>query len=171
MKCGDATNPGGIGYRANGDPCGNTVVEGTYRCHMHGGKSPAAKAKAEQAMALLRMPATEALYNVITTLNKIIERYREDTCAACGYPRGDVEEIDTVVKAARSLAQSCAAILDRTGLGPKSTLEVRQSDGDLDLKALTDMERDEMMRLLGMLDHLKQSIKDRIHGPAPTSIM
>lgn len=157
--------------RKNGLPCKNACQPGFTVCYLHGANSPVIKAKAEQQLALLRMPAIEALYKVMESLNRTIDQFDEDTCATCGYPRGDAEEKEALIKACRSLAQTCGLVLDRVGLGPRATLEVKQSDGNLDLNAFTEQERYEMMGLLAQLRALKQSVKNRVHGMTPTTIM
>lgn len=158
MKCGAQTE--------SGRPCKNVVVPGTTRCYMHGGHSPMAKIKAEQTLALLRVPAIESIFHSLEALNKTVEQFMEDTCATCGYPRGNVEEKEALIKAARGAIQGAAAVLDRTGLGPRAVLEVRQSDGDLDLSLLTDEEKGRMIALLAQLRALKQEIRTRLHGVA-----
>lgn len=170
MKCGDPANPGGQGFKDNGDPCGNTIVPGTFRCHIHGGRSPQAKYRAEQAMALLRMPAIEALYTAMDRLNEIVLQSGLPTCAACGYPVKNIEELEATVKACISLAKTCQTILDRTGLGPTSKLEIHQSDGDFDVSALTDDERGRIIGLLKQLDAVKEEARLRMSGsPALTA--
>lgn len=164
MKCGDANNPGGVGLTEAGDPCGMHVIKGTFRCFMHGGNTPAAKHKAETAMALLRFPAIEMLYKVIRALESTIDQFLEDSCVTCGYPKGDAEEKDTLIRACRTAAQACASVLDRTGLGVKSTLEVKQSDGDLDPRQLTEDEKTRMIALLAQVRALKEEIRTRMHG-------
>lgn len=158
--------PGGgpicTAQKKNGQPCKMHEVPGTGKCYLHGGASPAAKLKSEMALALLRFPAIEVLQNVLETLNKIIEQFMDDTCMACGYPKGDAEEKEALIKACRSAAQTCSAILDRTGLGPRATLEVKQSDGDLPLNSLTTDERERMMFLLAQMKELKGEIRQRL---------
>jgi len=166
VKCGDPNNPAGPGHRGNGDPCKLDVVPGMTRCHLHGGSSPQAKIKAEQAMALLRMPAVETLYRVLDTFNKVIEQFQDDTCAACGFPKGDAEEKVALVKACRSAAMTCSAVLDRTGIGPRSTVEVKQSDGDLDLALLTNDEKQDLIQALAQVKAVKARIKARLHEVA-----
>lgn len=145
MKCGRP--------KTNGQPCNRDVAPGFTACNLHGGANPAAKIKAEQMLAQARLPACEVLYD-------IIDRFQADMCPACGHPSGDVDEIKAVTRAAQ-------VILDRTGLGPRATLEVtRQSDGDLDLDLLTD---DEVARLdyhLEQIKQLKSAVHDRLNGIA-----
>ena len=45
----------------DGDQCAHWVMHGQRVCHMHGGKSPQAKAKAEQRMRDLVDPAISSL--------------------------------------------------------------------------------------------------------------
>lgn len=154
--------------RKNGLACKNACKPGFDVCYMHGGEAPLAKAAAEKALALLRHPAIEALYKVMESLEKTIDQFDDDTCATCGYPRGDAEEKEALIKACRSLAQTCSMVLDRTGLGPRSSLEVKTSDGTLDFKMLTEQERGEMMGLLAQLREFKQRVIARSNGAPPT---
>lgn len=152
--------------RKNGLICKRTPAPGATKCYIHGGAAPQAKAKAEQMLALLRMPAIEVMHNVLESLSKVIDQFQEDTCQACGFPKGDAEEKDSLIRACRSAAISAAQILDRCGLGPRSTVELKSSEGDLDLKLLTDDERKRMMGLVGQLRSLKREIRDRQNGIA-----
>lgn len=168
--CGCINNPAGQGHRANGDPCGRPTVPGGTKCHLHGGSTPIAKYKAEQAMALLRMPAIEALHEVLELQLSITRQYAENTCPTCGYPKGETEELQAIAKVISVIIRQAQTILDRTGLPPRAVLEVKQSDGDFDLKALTDGERSRMMALLGELRAVKEEARQRMHGveTAPT---
>lgn len=149
MKCGDPNNPGGIGHKANGDPCKRDVTPGMTRCQLHGGNNPAAKIKSEQLLAQARLPACEALFD-------IIDRWQRDTCPACNFPSGDVDTSKMIIRAAQ-------VILDRTGLGPRSTIDmVPQKDGDLDLDLLTDGEMAQLDSLLGQVRDLKTQIRARL---------
>jgi len=158
MKCGDPNNPSGPGHKANGDLCNATVVQGTFRCYLHGGASPTAKFKAETAMALLRMPAIEALH-------RILAQWEGNTCATCGFPSGDTDE-------RRLIVRTCQTVLDRCGMGPHATFEVKQSDGDFDPKLLTGDERSRMIGLLAQLREIKADVRARLNqqafGAAPT---
>jgi hypothetical protein len=162
MQCGDPNNPGGPCVKANGHPCTNNVVPGTFRCHMHGGKAPIAKFKAEQAMALLRYPAIEVLNTTMERLNEIVVQSGLPMCAACGFPVKSIEELEAVIKACISTAKVCQTILDRTGMGPTSKVEVVQSDGTLDLNLLTEDELGRMTALFAQYDALKEEIRQRL---------
>jgi hypothetical protein len=155
MKCGDPTNPGGIGHKSNGDPCNRGCAPGMTRCNLHGGNNPAAKIKAEQMLAQARLPACEALFD-------IIDMWERTTCAACGFPSGDVGMLKTIIRAAQ-------VILDRSGMGPRATVEmVHQTDGDLDLEMLTEPEMEELDGLLTQVKELKARIHFRLGTLAGT---
>lgn len=129
------------------------------RCNLHGGANPSAKIKAEQMMAIARLPAIEALYT-------IIDRFMAQTCAACGYPSGDTDE-------ARAVIQACKTVLDRAGMGPSATLELtKQSDGDINLELLTLEERAALVGLLAQIKEIKDNVRKRqeIGAPASASI-
>jgi hypothetical protein len=108
-------------------------------------------------LAIARMPACEALYD-------IIEQSQHDPCAACGYPKHDTDEQKVIIRAAQ-------VILDRTGMGPRSTVEqVKQTDGDLDLELLTDEEMARMDFLLGELKTFKEGVRARLNALAYPSV-
>lgn len=150
MKCGDPTGAGGPGHRRNGLPCNRERAPGMTRCNLHGGANPAAKIKSEQMLAQARLPACEALF-------EIIDRWHAEDCLTCGYPKaGDIDTTKTIIRA-------CQVILDRTGIGPRSTVEtVPQKDGDLDLDLLTDDEMARLDFLLGEVKILKTNIRVRL---------
>lgn len=132
-----------------GLPCQRNVQPGLTACNMHGGASPAAKIKAEQMLAQARLPACEALF-------EIIDQWHETMCATCGYPSGDVDTQKVILRAAQ-------LILDRTGMGPRSTVEmVPQKDGDLDLELMTDEEMAQLDLLLGQVKDLKDRVRLRL---------
>ena len=142
------------GKKANGDPCGREVRAGFTRCNMHGGATPAAKIKAEQALALARMPAIESLHT-------ILDQFSSQTCGACGFPKGDAEEKRVVISAAR-------AVLDRTGMGPQSVVELTaQSDGAIDVALLTEEERARLLAALAEIKDIKASVRLRQMGETP----
>lgn len=148
MKCGDALNPAGPYIKANGQPCMRDVRPGSTRCNLHGAGAAAAKIKAEQLMAQCRMPAIEALFN-------ILEQFESNMCATCGYPKGDTDEKRMIVRA-------CQTILDRAGMGPHATLEIaRQLDGDINLDAMEPDEKGELLALLAQVREIKQRVKAR----------
>jgi len=135
--------------KENGTQCQRRTKTGFTVCNLHGGNAPSAKHAAERALAFARMPAVEALL-------AIVEQFNETTCATCGYPSGDTD-------AQRAVIQASRAILDRTGMGPHSILEVKQSDGELNLAHMTDEERAEAMHLVARLKALKARIRARLN--------
>ena len=58
-------------HSRNGAPCGHYAMHGQRVCHMHGGKTPAALAKAEERLRALEHPA-------ITALGELIEHADSD---------------------------------------------------------------------------------------------
>lgn len=146
MLCGDSGGKNSIG-----EPCRRAVQVGFTRCNMHGGAAPASKMKAEQALSLARMPAIEAL-------NLIIERFLSKTCGACGLPSGDSDESRVIVRTA-------TAVLDRTGMGAKSMIELTsQTDGAINLELLTDEERGRLLVLLAEVKDIKRTLRERAMG-------
>lgn len=147
MTCGDYG-----GLNSHGDPCSRSVKAGFTRCNLHGGNGAAAKIKAEQAMALLRMPAIETLY-------RILEQSEKQTCPTCGFPAGDTDE-------KRMLVRACQTILDRTGMGPHATLEITaQSDGSpINLDMLSLEEREELLLCLAKVRAIKAAVRSRQLG-------
>lgn len=141
MKCGAA--------KTNGLPCQRGCSPGMTRCNLHGGANPAAKIKSEQMLAQARLPACEALFEIIDTWSR-------EVCAVCNHPSADIDQMKVIIRAAQ-------VILDRSGLGPRATVEItKQTDGDLDFDLLTDGEMAEMDRLLGEIKELKARIRLRL---------
>lgn len=140
----------------HGKPCQRDCAAGFTRCSKHGARLPEAKIKAEQALALARMPAIEALHD-------IVEQFAENPCAMCGYPIGDAEEKRMVIQAAR-------AVLDRTGMGPHSVIELtKQTDGDIDLALMTEDERGQVLASLAVIREVKAAVRARQNTTAPGS--
>lgn len=115
----------------------------------HGGASPAARIKAEQMLAIARLPACEALYT-------IIDRWSADVCGTCGFPSGDNDETRTIIRA-------CQVILDRSGIGPRATLELApQADGDVPYDLMTVDEQQHFAYLVAEFQALKATIRARL---------
>jgi hypothetical protein len=147
MKCFE-----GGGLRANGEPCHRDVKPGFTRCSLHGGQKAGAKIKAELALAVLRVPSIEALH-------LIIDQFLSDTCPTCNYPKGDAEEKRVIVSTART-------ILDRTGMGPTSKLELTsQHDGAVNLDLLTTDEKATLLAALAQVRAIKDALRTRQAGP------
>lgn len=95
------------GTSRSGERCKRAPIAGGTVCTMHGGKSPLAIQAANQALLAARVPAAELLFEVI-------EWWRRTTCEACGLPKGDPS----------AAIRAAIAVLDRTGLGPTSSLTI-----------------------------------------------
>lgn len=110
-------------------------------------------------LALGRIPAIEAL-------NQIIEQWDRNRCSMCGYP-------DASVKMLRTIVATATAILDRTGLGSRSTIELtKQDDGVLNLELLYPEEREELLAITARFKDLKTRLQERqIQSAMPTRTM
>lgn len=130
-------------------PCHRPVTPGFTRCSLHGAHNVTAKLKAEQMLAQARLPACEALFD-------IIDSWQRDVCPTCEFPKSDVDTSKMIIRAAQ-------VILDRSGVGPRAVLEVvKQTDGDLDLDLLTNDEMARLDYLLGEVKTLKENIRLRL---------
>lgn len=145
------------GLKANGDPCMRDIAPGFTRCNLHGAKNASAKIKAEHALAIARLPACEALYS-------ILDQWEHATCVTCGYPSGDVDTLKMIVR-------TCQVILDRSGMGPRSTVEhLSKGDDDFNLELLLPAELIELDRLLLDMSEFKARVQNRIAaGPTDGS--
>lgn len=110
------------------------------------------------------MPAIEALIMAIQTAMMLIERYTSNMCLHCGLPKIDVEESEVLVKNCLTIAKMAESVLDRTDLGPKATLEVKQDDGVIDIGLCTDDEKRELMEHLVAVQAIKEGIRRRLAG-------
>jgi DNA replication initiation complex subunit (GINS family) len=133
---------------------------------MHGGHVPQALVKAKTSLALLRLPAIEALYLVVEQLERIVRQATDDLCPHCGYPNWGDNEQNIVIKACARLTQAANAVLDRTDMGPKATLEVKQSDFDIDLKQLIPAEEKEFDDIVANFEAFKARVNQRLHVAA-----
>lgn len=139
-------------------PCIKTPRPGFTACPAHGGQAPQTIKKAERLLIVARLPAIEALLD-------IVDQYNSETCAECGYPIHDVEEKRVIERVART-------IFDRTGLPAKATIEVKdeRKAEDMDLGLLTPAELAELDVLLAGMAALKVRVRDRLAQPAPLAI-
>lgn len=137
------------GLRANGDPCKRGLQPGFTRCALHGGKALSAKVKAEHALAIARLPACEALFT-------ILDQWEQARCLSCGYPSGDVDTL-------KMITRTCQVILDRTGMGPRSTVEhLDKREDDFNLELLLPHELDEFDALLANMTAFKERVRLRL---------
>lgn len=139
---------------ANGMPCRRRPPVGFTVCIRHGARAPQNIAKAERLLAAARVPA-------ISGVMDIIDQWAEDTCKECGYPRrGDSEQQRTIIQAAKT-------VLDRAGLGPRATLDIRSKpDPGVDVSKLTESEAKELEQLLDAVETFKARVKVRLSMPA-----
>lgn len=143
-KCGSLQTRYGL-------PCRRTCAPGFTVCNFHGSRAPQTIAKAERMLAVLRVPAIE-------NLQIMIDQYQEPTCPACGFPKHDIESMRTQLAAIKLL-------LDRTGLGPKATLQInatKTDDTDQLIEHMTPEERIEVSGLVQRLDEVKAAVRLRL---------
>lgn len=135
--------------KATGLPCQRDVANGFTRCYVHGAATLSSKHAAEKALAFARMPAIEALH-------QMIEDWHGTACPTCGRPAQQVEILNPVIRA-------CQIILDRTGFGPRATLEVAKPESaEFDVSLLTDSERGRLAAAIGVVRSLKAEIRARL---------
>lgn len=130
----------------SGLPCKRWPKAGYTVCIKHGERAPQTVQKAERVLAAARIPA-------IAFLLDSVEQYMAEECQECGFPKGSLKE-------RKFMLSMVTKILDRTGLGPRATLDIRalQGDTDLDVENLTD---DEGAALAGLLQGLRE-LKARV---------
>lgn len=152
---------GSIGT-TSGLPCTRWPSAGFTCCRTHGMLAPATLAKAERLLAAARMPAVDALLT-------ILDQHDADTCERCGFPNGSVDEKRMIVTTAK-------LVLDRTGLGPRATLDIntkRHDDSEELIEAMTDDERETIAKLINQVNQMKQDVRRRINAtvevPLPTT--
>lgn len=141
----------GVRTRSQGLPCKVRPNFGHGRCRKHGAMAPESLAKSERALAVARMPAIEAVLD-------LLDQYNSQTCGTCGYPLHDVESKRTMLTAAK-------LVLDRTGLGPKATLQVngpQADDTDALIEVMTVEQREEVAAIVARLDAIKAEVRARI---------
>jgi len=153
---------GGCGslQTANGLPCRRTPKAGYPVCRKHGERAPQTVAKAERLLAIARMPAIEVLLDEL-------DQAQEDQCPTCGYPeRG--------LKYRKHVAAISFKLLDRTGFGPRSSIDLTAKAVDehhIDVSVLNDQEFEELSHLLESLDQFKMKIDARqareVLAPSP----
>jgi hypothetical protein len=130
----------------DGAPCRRAVKPGFTRCKLHGGDSPAARAKAEEFLLAARVKSAGVL-------DRIVESYNATACDKCG--RGD--DVHAVIRAA-------IAVLDRTGFGPRATLTVERGSREATMPWVRWLTGDE----LALIDHLCEQAERRMEaGEAP----
>lgn len=145
-RCGSLQTRSGLPDRRH-------VAPGYTVCWKHGARAPQTIAKAERVLAVARMPAVEWVLDEL-------DRANEETCLECGFPRHNLKERKRIDSLAFKL-------LDRTGLGPRQTIDInrgKNDDSDLMLDQMNDAEREALGSLIRQLNDLKQRVKTRLNG-------
>lgn len=143
---------GGCGslQTANGLPCRRSPKAGYPVCRKHGERAPQTVAKAERLLAIARMPAIEVLIDEL-------DQAQENECPTCGYPARNL-------KYRKHIAAISFKLLDRTGFGPRSSIDLTAKAVDehhIDVSQLSDQEFEELSQLLEALDVFKGKIDAR----------
>lgn len=138
---------------STGLPCRRHPAPGYTVCWKHGSRAPQTMAKAERVLAVARMPAVEWVLDEL-------DRANADTCHECGYPHHSLKERKRIDALAFKL-------LDRTGLGPRQTIDVNSrkvDDNDLMLDRLNEDEKNCLAGLIRQLNDLKARVHMRLNG-------
>lgn len=157
---------GGCGstQTANGLPCRRSPKAGYPVCRKHGERAPQTVAKAERLLAVARMPAIENLMDEL-------DQAQEEQCPTCGYPSRSL-------KYRKHIAAISFKLLDRTGFGPRSSIDLTAKTVDehhIDVSTLSDEEFKELSQLLDALEGFKMKIDARkareVLAPAPVALL
>lgn len=134
---------------SDGLPCRRWPKLGYTVCRKHGERAPNTVKKAERALAVARMPAIEWIRDAL-------DQATEETCNECGFPRHGLKERKRIDMLAFKL-------LDRTGLGPKATLDINpRSETVFDVSVLTVEEAFELDQLLEVMEAFKTRVVARL---------
>jgi len=121
-------------------------------------------AKAERLLAIARMPAIEVLIDEL-------DQAQENECPTCGYPARNL-------KYRKHIAAISFKLLDRTGFGPRSSIDLTAKAVDehhIDVSQLSDQEFEELSLLLEALDVFKGKIDARqarnVLAPMPVAAL
>lgn len=117
--------------KRNGERCKKSPILGGTVCHKHGGNAPQVRRKAAERMLALVDPA-------LSTLDKSMKN--EARCVNCSQPCGHLTDAKVAVRAAQ-------VVLDRTGFGPQSKVEVDLADNAW-LRFTTDQELETVTRIM-----------------------
>lgn len=134
-----------------GMPCRRTPAPGFTVCWKHGSRAPQTMAKAERVLAVARLPAVEWILDEL-------DRANAETCQECGYPHHNLKERKRIDALAFKL-------LDRTGLGPRQTIDVnsrKADDNDLVLEQMNDEEKTCLSSLVQQLNELRGRVRMRL---------
>lgn len=134
---------------STGMPCRRFPRAGYTVCPRHGERAPQTVGKAERLLAVARMPAIEWILDAL-------DQAGMEPCEACGYPvHGSKER--------KRLDTLAFKLLDRTGFGPRSTIDVNatRNEAGIDVSLLNAGELEELDRLLDAMDAFKSRVRIR----------
>lgn len=152
----------------DGRPCRRRPKAGYPVCPNHGQRAPQTIAKAERLLAVARMPAIQVLLDEL-------DQYQEETCETCGYPHH-------TLKARKHISVIAFKLLDRTGFGPRSTIDLtarKLEDAPRDVAQLTEEEFQELSGMLAEEDRFWARVQARgaadaarkVLAPAPETVL
>lgn len=142
----------------DGLPCRRSPRFGYPVCRKHGERAPQTIKKAERALATARMPAIEWIMDALDHAN-------EETCDTCGFPRHGLKE-------RKRIDQLAFKLLDRTGLGPRATLDINPAGNEVvDVSAFNEEEMVVLDRLLQDMEELKTRVRARVARQAAEQML
>ncbi len=145
-RCGSLQTPDGL-------PCRRHPRFGWTVCQAHGERAPQTTAKAERLLAVARMPAIEWIMTAL-------DQASADTCDGCGFPKGTLKEL-------KRIDILSFRLLDRTGFGPSSKVDLNVGSRDTSdglVENMIDSERAELRQLLGQINDLKARVRARLQA-------
>lgn len=144
---------------ANGLPCERRPRLGFTVCRKHGERAPQTIARAERLLAIARMPAIEWILDAL-------DQAAEETCETCGFPRHGLKE-------KKRLDSLAFKLLDRTGFGPRQTIDLsaKRPDNEVDVSSYLPEELEELDRVLALMDQLQGRVRSRLAHQAAEQIM
>jgi hypothetical protein len=141
----------------DGLPCRRIVKAATGACARHGAILPPTRAKAQRLLDAARTPAVEWIMDQL-------EQAHKETCEYCGFPHHGL-------KAQKRIDALAFKLLDRTGFGPRSHVDVTakrggEEDAERLVELMTDSERDELATLLMRMTDLRNRVQIRAQRAA-----
>lgn len=127
-----------------GERCGRAPIPGGTVCVNHGGKAPQTAAAAAMNLMMGRDFAIDRLIRAVLP---------RPECPHCG--RSDADRDPVVVRA-------CQIILDRTGFGPRATLEVEQPEPVVVRRVVVDVQPEPLTISPSAEDvHIETDVEER----------
>lgn len=143
----------------SGLPCARYPKPGYTVCRKHGERAPATVAKAERLLAIARQPAIEWIVDAIDQAN-------ETTCGSCGFPRHGLKE-------RKRIDSLTFKLLDRTGFGPRQTIDLnaKTQDSGVDVSNFNETELAQLDVILRAMDDLQLSVQMRCARTAAEKVI